>query len=118
MHLDPTTLHLGQMAHAWQLLCTPPMADDWPAEMAALGAKVTTLNWDGTIAEGSAVARFDGAFITSEAFSLIYQDRENGMNQLFALYNALTELVLAGRVGWVHLCASGLDVPFFFVPSS
>ncbi len=35
-------------------------------------------------------------------------------SSLAAVDNALAELVLADRIKWVHLCASGVDVPFFF----
>ena len=32
-----------------RLLCTPPIAEHWSAELAALDATVTTLEFDGTV---------------------------------------------------------------------
>ena len=39
---------------------------------------------------------------------------ESGAKALAELYDVLAGLVRAGRVAWVHMCASGLDVPLFF----
>ena len=94
-----------------KLLCTPPLREHWAADHPDWS--FTDLAYDGTVADES-IARWDGAMITSESFSLIWQDRENGFKKLGALYQKLADLVTAGRVGWVHLCASGLDVPLFF----
>ena len=93
-----------------RLLCTPPIAEHWSAELAALDATVTTLEFDGTV-PGDAGAKWDGAFISSEAFKLFYA---GGRAAIQRLYSALADLVLAGRVAWCHLCMSGLDVPFAF----
>ena len=94
-----------------RLLCTPPMKDVWSSELNAMGAHVTTLQFDGTFDEADGKGHFDGAFITSESFKLFF---EGGPAKLAALYNSLAKLVREGRVAWVHICASGLDVPFFF----
>ena len=93
-----------------RLLCTPPIAEHWSVELAALDATVTTLEFDGTV-PGDAGSNWDGAFISSEAFKLFYA---GGRAALQRLYSALAELVRAGRVAWCHLCMSGLDVPFAF----
>ena len=93
-----------------RLLCTPPIAEHWSAELAELDATVTTLEFDGTVL-GDAGANWDGAFISSEAFKLFYAGGRAALQQL---YSALAELVRAGRVAWCHLCMSGLDVPFAF----
>uniref|UniRef100_A0A7S3AQA8 D-isomer specific 2-hydroxyacid dehydrogenase NAD-binding domain-containing protein n=1 Tax=Haptolina ericina TaxID=156174 RepID=A0A7S3AQA8_9EUKA len=92
------------------LLCTSPIKENWAEELTALGATVTTLEFDGTF-EAADDAKFDGAMITSEAFKLYFQ---GGMSALSVPYDALSALVRSGRVAWVHVCASGLDVPVFF----
>ena len=94
-----------------QLLCTAPIKEHWATELSELGADVTTLELDGTIIDDDGSLKFDGAMITPEAFGLI---RTGGVAALAVLYNALAELVSVGRVAWVHLCASGVDVPVFF----
>jgi phosphoglycerate dehydrogenase-like enzyme len=92
------------------LLCTSPIKENWAEELTALGATVTTLEFDGTF-EAADDAKFDGAMITSEAFKLYFQ---GGMSALSVPYDALSALVRSGHVAWVHVCASGLDVPVFF----
>jgi len=94
-----------------RFLCTEPLSLDYSSEFEALGAAVTTLTLNGIVELDDGAAKFDGAMITSEAFKLFFQ---GGPAPLAALYNALAELVRAGRVGWVHICASGVDVPIFF----
>lgn len=95
----------------FKLLCTPPIKENWEAKVASMDASVTTLELDGTIPTAAADATWDGAFITPEAFGLF---KTKGVGALVVLYQALADLVTAGRVAWVHLCASGVDVPFFF----
>lgn len=87
-----------------RILATAPLRDGYVSEWSGL-AEVTTLNLDGTF-DDEASTVFDGAFIGSEAFPL-------GLAGLTHLYGVLTELVLAKRVRWVHLCASGIDGSFF-----
>jgi len=98
------------MAEDLRLLCTPPIAQNWASELAAIPASVTTLQFDGTF-DAADDATWDGAMITPESFKLYF---ESGAKALAELYDVLAGLVRAGRVAWVHMCASGLDVPLFF----
>ena len=94
----------------FKVLCTSPIKENWESELASMSASVTTLELDGTIPTTAADDTWDGAFITPEAFGLF---KTEGVDALVVLYQALADLVSAGRVAWVHICASGLDVKFF-----
>ena len=52
-----------------RLLCTPPIAQNWASELAAIPASVTTLQFDGTF-DAADDATWDGAMITPESFKL------------------------------------------------
>ena len=101
------------------VLACPPIFELCGAELADV-CEVVTLTFDGKIIQHSALHEaefrddalpfFEAAFITPDAFGLIYEGKRD---QLVALYHRLAVLVSAGRVGYVHLPAAGVDVPLF-----
>ena len=105
--------HMAGMARRLKLLATAPLAADYVDDWTRIGADVTTLRLDGTVDNDDGTTVFDGAFISAEAFVLFFTPGK-GKAALCALYDAVAALVDSGRVKWVHLCASGMDVPIFF----
>ena len=82
------------MPTLYRALCCPPMQELCAAELAELCDHVSTLGFDGTIADEASIDRWDVAFITPQAFT-----DAGGIKPLFALYDRLAQLVSAGRVG-------------------
>lgn len=93
-----------------QVLCTAPLKANYSTEFTALKASVSELGLDGTIAEPRDF--YDAIFISFEAHFTLRATK--GKEAIAALYDVVAELVETRKVGWVHLCAAGLDVPFFF----
>ena len=98
------------------VLACPPIAELCGGELADT-CEVVTLALDGKIfRKGNEITDdddlpfFEAAFITPDAFGLIYEGKRD---QLFALYHRLAVLVDAGKIGYVHLPAAGVDVPLF-----
>ena len=91
-----------------KVLACPPVPELCRTELEGLCDTVSTLNFDGSIVDEDAIDRWDAAFITPQAFMSC-----GGMEGLFALYDRLAALVTAGKVGYVHLCAAGVDVELF-----
>jgi len=91
-----------------RVLACPPVPELCRTELEGLCDTVSTLNFDGSIVDEDAIDRWDAAFITPQAFMSC-----GGMEGLFALYDRLAALVTAGKVGYVHLCAAGVDVELF-----
>ena len=95
---------------SFKVLACPPVPELCAKELAALSdsTHVSTLEFDGSIADEADVDAWDAAFITPQAF-IAAGSRE----KLFGLYDRLAALVAAGKVRYVHLCAAGVDVTLF-----
>eukprot|EP00746_Dinoflagellata_sp_MGD_P163028 gnl/MRDRNA2_/MRDRNA2_90866_c0_seq1.p1 gnl/MRDRNA2_/MRDRNA2_90866_c0~~gnl/MRDRNA2_/MRDRNA2_90866_c0_seq1.p1 ORF type:complete len:371 (+),score=46.18 gnl/MRDRNA2_/MRDRNA2_90866_c0_seq1:83-1195(+) len=90
------------------VLCTAPLKVNYLTEFTALKASVSELSLDGTITEPREF--YDAIFISFEAHLALKSTK----GAIPALYDVVAELVETRKAGWVHLCAAGLDVPFFF----
>lgn len=89
------------------ILTSAPLLDSFASELSGV-AEITKLEPDGTF-DAAPSTIFDGVFVGPEAFSF-------GRERFLQLNRSIAELILAKRVLWVHLCASGIDGAIFHAP--
>ena len=89
------------------ILTSAPLLDSFASELSGV-AEITRLEPDGTF-DAAPSTIFDGVFVGPEAFSF-------GRERHLQLNRSIAELILAKRVLWVHLCASGIDGAIFHAP--